>query len=37
LSGRDRRRRAVLLAVAGAVVLALLLGLYVGWRLAEKV
>jgi hypothetical protein len=32
LSGRDRRRLAVLLAVAGAVVLSLLLGLYVGWR-----
>jgi hypothetical protein len=36
LSERDRRRRAVLLAVAGAVLLALLLGVYVGWRLADK-
>jgi hypothetical protein len=37
LSERDKRRRAVLLAVAGAVVLALLLGVYIGWRLADKV
>jgi hypothetical protein len=32
LSKSPRRRSVVLLAVGGAVLLSLLLGLYVGWR-----